>query len=145
MKVILREDVKGIGKQGEIKEVADAMARNLLIPKGQAVVADAAAINNMMQQKKKAEKKKEQKQQKAKDQEQTVKEAELDFTVKLSDKGHLFGSVDAKAVAKELKKKYQVSIPASKITVDHIKSPGKYEARVMVNGKEIPVKVNVHA
>ena len=57
MKVILKEKIKGIGNAGEVKDVSDGYARNFLLPRNLAVVADAAAIKKLAQQQESASKK----------------------------------------------------------------------------------------
>lgn len=132
MKVILKQDVKSLGKAGELVNASDGYARNFLIPKGLAIEADAKAMNEF-KNKEKAEKFHKAEELKAA---QAVKERLEGKTVKLTAKaganGKLFGSVTSKDVAERIKAEYNEDIDKRKIAMQDIKSFGTFEAEVKI-------------
>lgn len=132
MKVILKQDVKNLGKKGELVNTSDGYARNYLFPRGLAVEANAAAMNdfNNKESAKKFHK------------EEEIKAAKADAaklegkTVKLSAKaganGKLFGSVTAKDISAEIKNSLGIDVDKRKISVDDIKQFGTFEAEIKV-------------
>ena len=127
MKVLLKADVKGQGKKGEVKDVSDGYARNFLIPKGLAVLADAKTLNEV-KNKQDAEKSR-----LAGEKENARKLAERlsGVTLKLAatagQDGKLYGSITAANIAEELKSKESIDIDKRKIVLeDNIKSFGTY-------------------
>ena len=115
MKIILIEDVKNVGKKGELKEVADGYARNFLIRNRLAVEATAHSKAILEQQK----------QDKIDQEVEDIKKAEvlkeklttitLVFPVKTGEGGKVFGSISSKQIAEELVKKHQITIDKRKI------------------------------
>jgi len=93
MRVILLQDIKGIGKKGEMKNVSDGHAKNLLIPKGLAKVATAAATNELQKQQSLKEKRQKELEQAAKELALTLTATPLAFTTKVGAHGEVFGSV----------------------------------------------------
>jgi len=115
MKIILLEDVKNVGKKGNILEVADGYARNFLIRNKLAVEATTQSKAILEQQK----------QQKIDQEKEDVKNAEalkvklseltLIFPVKTGENGKVFGSVSSKQIGEELLKKHKITIDKRKI------------------------------
>ena len=115
MKIILIEDVKNVGKKGELKEVADGYARNFLIRNRLAVEATTHSKAILEQQK----------QDKIDQEIEDIKKAEvlkeklttitLVFPVKTGEGGKVFGSISSKQIAEELVKKHQITIDKRKI------------------------------
>ena len=143
MKVILKQDIKGVGKKDEIINAADGYARNFLFPKGLAVPADNSNMN-VLKLKQKAEAN-----QKAKDLENSKKLAEelkdktLEISVKAGNNGKLFGGVTSKEISEELKKQLNVDIDKKKIQTDVIKQEGIYKVNLkLLEG--VVATVNVH-
>lgn len=132
MKVILKADVKSLGKKGDLVNTSDGYARNFLFPKGLAVEANAQAMNEF-NNKEKAKKYHKQEEIKAAN---VVKDKLDGKTFKLKAKaganGKLFGSVTAKDVAEEIKKQLGEDIDKRKITMEDIKSFGTVTAEVKV-------------
>lgn len=132
MKVILKEDVKSLGKKGDLVNTSDGYARNFLFPKGLAIEANASAMNefNNKEQAKKFHKAEELKAA------EEVK-AQLDGkTVALKAKagtaGKLFGSVTSKDVAAKIKADFNIDIDKRKITMNDIKAFGTVKAEVKI-------------
>jgi large subunit ribosomal protein L9 len=132
MKVILKADVKSLGKKGDLVNTSDGYARNFLFPKGLAVEANAQAMNEF-NNKEKAKKFHKQEEIKAAN---LVKEKLDGKTFKLTAKaganGKLFGSVTAKDVANEIKNQIGEDIDKRKITMDDVKAFGTVTAEVKV-------------
>lgn len=132
MKVILKADVKSLGKKGELVNASDGYARNFLFPKGLAVEANAKEMNEFNN---KESAKKFHKQEEIKAAE-VVKDRLDGKTFKLTAKaganGKLFGSVTAKDVAEIINKELGEDIDKRKITMQDIKSFGTVEAEVKV-------------
>ena len=143
MKVILKQDIKNVGKKNEIINAADGYARNFLFPKGLAVPADNSNMNELkLKQKAEAN-------QKAKDLENSKKLAEelkdktLEISVKAGNNGKLFGGVTSKEISEELKKQLNVDIDKKKIQTDVIKQEGIYKVNLkLLEG--VVATVNVH-
>ena len=149
MKVILTQDVKGHGKKGEMVNASDGYARNYLLPKGLAIVADKSAVNEMESQKSAAAYHKEQEKKAAMELADKLKEAVVTFTAKAGENGKLFGSITAKDVAEQLKMQCHLVVDKKKIQLpDGIKTLGTTKVNVKVYPEisaEITVKVNAQA
>lgn len=117
MKVIFLEDVKGKGKKGEVKNVADGYAQNYLIKNGLAKEATNSSVSALQGQKK-AEDKKAQEQLDEANKLKAFLEAEETVIIvkaKSGEDGRLFGSVTSKQVADQLNKQYKVKLDKRKI------------------------------
>lgn len=130
MKVILKADVKGQGKKGQLVNVSDGYARNFLLPRGLAVEADAQAMNDLKNKEDArlhhlAVEKKEAEEAAAKLSGKTVK-----ILARAGQGGRLFGSVTTKEVAEELAKQFDVKIDKRKISMPDAKAFGSYEAEL---------------
>ena len=115
MKIILLNDVKNVGKKGEVKEVADGYARNFLIKNKLAVPAteqSQAILESQIQQKADAEAKAIEDAKALKTQ---LANITLTFTLKTGDKGKTFGSVSSKQIAEELLKQHKITLDKRKI------------------------------
>lgn len=142
MKVILKQDVKGQGKKGQLVQVSDGYARNFLLPRGLAVEAGPQAMNEL--------KSKEEAQQyhlKAEKEEalaiaQKLSGKTVKITARAGQNGKLFGSVTTKEVAEALKKQFDVVIDKRKIVMSDVKAFGSYEAEVKLN-QGVTAKITV--
>ena len=125
MKVILKQDVKSIGKKDEIHEVSDGYARNFLFPRGLAAVADADAVNTART---KSEAKAHH------EAEAKAAAEELAAKIKGGASGKLHGKVTAKEVAEQLYKLTGTEIDKKKIEMPaSIKEFGSYDAKVRLH------------
>ena len=131
MKVILKADVKGNGKKGELINVSDGYARNFLFPKGLAVEANAQAMNEYNNAA--ASKAHHEKMQKeaAEDSKKKLDAASVTIKAKAGAGGRLFGSVTSKEIAAEVKNTLKLDIDKKKIVLDSdIKAFGTYTVPV---------------
>ena len=130
MKVILKADVKGLGKKGQLVNASDGYARNFLFPKNLAVEANAQAMSEL-KNKENAEKFRI-----ATETAEAQKNAgringkTLKLTAKAGQNGKLFGSVTSKEVSEKLKAEFDITVDKRKITMEDIKAFGTYEAEV---------------
>lgn len=134
MKVILTQDVKGSGKKGDLVNVADGYAKNFLLKKGMAVIADANAVN-MKNTKDAAERHHAAvEMQKAQEMAKELSGKTVKLTAKAGSNGRLFGSITAKEVAEALTKEYGVSIDKRKLSLESdIKAFGSYTCEVKLH------------
>ena len=130
MKVILMQDVKSLGKKGEMVSVADGYARNFLFPRGLASEANAQAMTELKNREAAAEHKVKVDTQAAKDAAELLNGKTVRVSAKAGQNGKLFGSVTAKEVAEAVKKQYGVDADKRKIAMDDIKAYGTYEAEI---------------
>ena len=131
MKVILLQDVKGTGKKGDVKEVADGYARNFLIKKGVAVEANSKNMNELQGQKSSAQHKIDLEIENAKNIQQTIDGKKVTIKAKAGKNGKLFGSVTAGHIADAIEQQFGVKIEKKKISLKlEIKAFGSYEADI---------------
>lgn len=144
MKVILKADVKGQGKKGDLINASDGYAKNFLLPKGLAVVADKTAINELEGKKSAAAYHKNQEEMKAKELADKLEGQKVTFKSKSGENGKLFGSITAQDVANEIKMQLHLEVDKKKVQIDSIKTLGTTEAVVKVYpGISAKVKVEV--
>lgn len=145
MKVIFLQDVKGSGKKGEIKNVADGYARNMLLPKGYAVEATAANMNKLEGAQASAQHKIDVDIQAAKEAAEKIKGKKVNIAAKAGSNGKLFGSVTAANVADSLAEQLGVKVDKKKIALNSdIKNFGSYTATVkLYNGIAETIDVEV--
>lgn len=132
MKVILKQDVKSLGKKGDLVNASDGYARNFLFPKGLAIEANASAMNefNNKESAKKFHKAEEIKAAQALADKLEGKTFAL--KAKAGANGKLFGSVTSKDVAAKIKQDLNVDIDKRKIVMEDMKAFGTVQAEVKV-------------
>ena len=130
MKVILTQDVKSLGKKGDLVNVADGYARNFLFPRSLASEANAQSMTEMKNREAAKAHKIAVDTQNAKDAAVVLEGKTVRVSAKAGQNGKLFGSVTAKEVAEQLKKQFGVETDKRKIAMDDIKSFGTYEAEI---------------
>lgn len=145
MKVVLNKDIKGIGKKLQIVEVSEGYARNYLLPKKLAMVADNKSINEAKTKNQAACFKKETEINEAKLLKEKLEKGYIKFKHKIGNNGKLFGSVTEKDIAEEITKVYNIKIDKKKITLKSpIKELGSYTANVkLYEAVTAQVKISV--
>ncbi len=93
MRVILKRDIKGVGREGDIKDVKDGYARNFLLPQGAAVVADTGAVKNWERHREQREERERTLRADAEATAARLRELRLEIGVRAGEKDRLFGSV----------------------------------------------------
>lgn len=130
MKVILKADVRGKGKKGQMIEVAEGYARNFLLPKGLAVLATADAMNTMRLQEKAKAKADAEAKAAATEIAEKLKGLQVKVPSKGGEGGKLFGAVTGREIAAALKEQHGVDIDSKKLVLDEpIKSFGSYQVK----------------
>ncbi|MDZ5710613.1 50S ribosomal protein L9 [Jeotgalibacillus haloalkalitolerans] len=144
MKVIFLQDVKGKGKKGEVKNVADGYAHNYLLKNNLAAEANAGNVSQLNAQKKKKEQEAQQVLEEAKQLKAKMEELTVELTAKSGEDGRLFGSVTSKQIAEELKKTHGIKVDKRKIELsDAIRSLGYTNVPVKIHN-EVTATVKVH-
>lgn len=115
MKVILKADIKGVGKKDEVINAADGYARNFLIPKNLAVPADTGNMANLKAKQDSNAFRKEQERQEAIKTADKLSKIKLQIKVKAGENGKIFGGVSSKEIAIELEKQHQIKVDKKKI------------------------------
>ncbi|MFJ5771941.1 50S ribosomal protein L9 [Psychrobacillus sp. NPDC093180] len=118
MKVVFLKDVKGKGKKGEIKNVADGYAHNFLLKNKLAVEANTAAISALEGQKKKSEKEAAEELAEAKKLKEVLEQLTVELKAKSGSDGRLFGSVTTKQIAAQLEKSHDIKLDKRKMELD---------------------------
>ena len=143
MKVILKADVRGKGKKGQMIEVAEGYARNFLLPKGLAVLATADAMNTMRLQEKAKAKADAEAKAAATEIAEKLKGLQVKVASKGGEGGKLFGAVTGREIAAALKEQHGLEIDSKKLVLDEpIKSFGSYQVKAKL-GIEISGTVYV--
>jgi large subunit ribosomal protein L9 len=144
MKVILKRDVKGLGREGDLKDVKDGYARNHLLPTGAAVLADKGALANWERHREQRDERDRSVREEAEATAEKLRELRLEIPVKAGERGRLFGAVTSHQIAD--------AIHRSGIDLDrhalHLREPikalGEYKIDVRVmSGVEAVVAVAV--
>lgn len=136
MKIILLEDVKSLGKKGEIVDVSDGYARNYVLPKKLGVEANSKNRNDLKLQKANADKVAKEQLEAAKELAGLLETKEVTVKMKSGEGGRAFGSVSSKEIAQEAKKQCGLELDKKKIQLpEPIKALGVYEVGVKLHPK----------
>ena len=134
MKVILLEDVKSLGKKGEIVNVNDGYARNFILPKKYGVEANNKNLNELKLQKKKEEKIAQENLEAAKQLAASIEAGKVQLPIKVGEGGRTFGSVSSKEIAAAVKDQMGLDIDKKKIQLkETIKTLGIHVVPVKIH------------
>lgn len=134
MKVILKQDIKGVGKKDQVINAADGYARNFLFPKNLAVPADTGNMNNLKAKNESVEYRKGEDLKEAKKIAEKMKKITVKIEVKAGENGRLFGAVTAKEIAEALKKDYGIEVDKKKVLLqESIKVAGATKVDIKLN------------
>ncbi len=147
MIVILNRDIKGTGKAGDVVNVSDGYARNMLLPRGYATEATEGNIRNLEKQKAIAAEKKAEEKAAAQQTAEKLSKLTVEIKTKAGEGGRIFGSITSKDIAEALKKQHNITVDKKKIQLDStIKQTGELTVDIKlyteVSGK---LKVNIIA
>ncbi len=147
MKVILKQDIKGVGKKDQIINAADGYARNFLFPKGLAVPADTGNMNSLKAKNDANQARKERDLKEAKVLAEELKTKMITISVKAGSNGKLFGGVTSKEISEALKSQLKVDVDKKKVLLsDVIKQEGTFTVDLKLQeGVIAKIKVNVKA
>ena len=134
MKVILKQDLKGTGKKGEMINVSDGYARNYLLPRGLAIEANAQAMGELKAKQAAAEHKAAVEKQAAQELCDQLKGKTVKIGAKAGQGGKLFGSVTAKEISEAIAQQYGAQVDKRKIVLDaDIKAFGNYTVQIKLH------------
>ena len=143
MRIILKQDIRGKGKKGQMIEAAEGYARNYLIPRGLAVEATADAVNTMNLQAKAKAKADAEAKAEALAIAEKLKSCQVKIAAKGGEGGKLFGAITGKEIAAALAEQFSLTIDGKKLVLEQpIKSFGSYEVKAKL-GYEVSGTVYV--
>lgn len=145
MKIVLLEDVKSLGKKGDIVEASEGYARNFILPKKLGVEATKSNLNTLKLQKANEEKVVLEKLEAAKELAKKIEESEITLSIKAGKDGRTYGSVSTKEIYEALLKQRQLEVDKKKIVVgESIKTFGTHNVSVKLHPKvQANLKVKV--
>ena len=144
MEIILLQDVKSLGKKGDIIKANDGYARNYILPKKLGIEATPKNLNELKLQKQNADKVAAQQLADAKAFAEEMAEKEITVTLKAGEGGRTFGSISSKEIAEEAKKQLDYSIDKKKIQLkEAIKSFGYHEVPIKLH-PQVTATLKVH-
>lgn len=136
MEVILLEDVKSLGKKGEVVKISEGYARNFIIKKNLGVEANAKNMNELKLQKKHQEKLAQEKWDAARAFAEELKDKSITVAIKTGSGGRSFGSVSTKELAAAAKEQLGFELDKKKMVLDvPIKSPGTFKLQIKLHPK----------
>ena len=143
MKVILLQDVKALGKKGEVVDVNDGYARNFILPKKLGVEANGKNLNDLKLQKNNEAKVAQEHLDAAKKLAEELKAGKVVLTMKVGEGGRTFGSVSSKEIAEAVKEQMHLDIDKKKIQLkEQIKTLGTHIVSVKLH-PEVTAELNV--
>ena len=145
MEIILLQDVKALGKKGELVKVSDGYARNFILPKKLGLEATKQNLYDLNMQKAAEEKRLKELLEEAKNFGKKLEELTIKLSIKAGEGGKTFGSVSTKEIVEAAKKQYNLDIDKKKLQLaDPIKNAGSYTVPVKLHPQvtaELKVKV----
>ena len=143
MKIVLIEDVKSLGRKGEVVEVSEGYARNFLIPKKKGVEANAQNLNTLKLQKANAQKIAQNQLDLAKETARKIEGGKIEIMIKGGRDGKTYGSVTTKEISQAIKDQFKVDIDKKKIVLaEPIKTFGSHEVTIRLH-KDVNAKFTV--
>ena len=131
MKVILLENIKGVGKKDEVINASDGYARNFLLPKRKAVEANTENMSKLKAKQDSNKYKKDMEKKEAQEIAEKLKNIILKITVKAGENGKIFGGVTSKEISEEIEKQYKIKIDKKKILLQEtIKTLGMFNIEI---------------
>ncbi len=136
MKIILLQDVKALGKKGDLVEVSTGYARNYILPKKLGVEATGKNINDLKLQKAHKDKMAAEQLEAARELKEELEKKELALSIKVGDNGKAFGAISSKELAQAVKDQFGLTVDKKKIAIDEpIKTLGSHEVKVKLHPK----------
>lgn len=130
MKVVLMQDIKDLGKKGELVNVADGYGKNYLIPRKLAVIADNAAMSELKNRESAKQHHIAMEKKKATEDAAVLEGKTIKISANAGQNGKLFGSVTSKEIAEKIQQLFSVEVDKKKVTVEDIRSYGQYTCTV---------------
>ena len=130
MRVVLKQEVRGLGRPGDVKEVADGYAQNFLLPKGLAIEASAGELKRVAQERASQQAKQDRAHEDAETLAKRLNAVTLVFKLKAGEQGKTFGSVTTKEIADALKREHRISIDPRKVQAEPLRALGVHRVEV---------------
>lgn len=145
MKVILKQDIKGVGKKDQVINASDGYARNFLFPKNMAVEANAENMSKLKAKQDSNAFKKSQEKDEAKKIAEKISKTTLKIPVKAGENGKIFGGVSSKEISELLDKNYSIKVDKKKIELkETIKTLGSRKVNIkLYEGVNASLKIDV--
>ena len=136
MKLILKEDVKSLGKKGEIVNVSDGYARNFILKTGKGIEANTKNLNDLKLKKANDDKVAQEHYEAAVELGKKIEAGKIEVSIKTGEGGKAFGSVSSKEIATEVKAQMELEVDKKKVQLkDAIKALGTYEVPIKLHPK----------
>ncbi|MEY8483457.1 50S ribosomal protein L9 [Lachnospiraceae bacterium 48-21] len=136
MKVILTEDVKSLGKKGEIVEVSDGYARNFILKKKKGLEANSKNLNDLKLKKANDDKLAQEQYEAAKELGKKIEAGKVEMSIKTGEGGKAFGSIASKEIAAEVKEQMGLDVDKKKIQLkEAIKTLGTHNVPIKLHPK----------
>jgi large subunit ribosomal protein L9 len=132
VRVVLKQEVRGLGRPGDVKEVADGYAQNFLLPKGLAIEASAGELKRVAQERASASASPWARSCFAFALAKKLDAVTLVFKLKAGDQGKTFGSVTTKEIADALKREHRITVDPRKIGTEPLRALGVHKVEVRV-------------
>jgi large subunit ribosomal protein L9 len=146
MKVILRSDLDGLGKRGDIVDVADGHARNFLFPKGYAIVASEGAVEQAGRMRQARDQRDSSARDAATQIASTLVPKVITVTAKAGPEGKLFGSVTAADVVEAVKSQTDIELDRRQLEIELIKTTGQHTVTASLHSDvSFPITIDVVA
>jgi len=140
MRVILLQDIKSLGKRGDVKNVTDGYARNFLLPRNLVKPATPAAEKELESERAKLEKQLQELKTELENIENATAGEPLTFQVRVGEKGEVFGAVGVREIQEKLVEKFpKLQSVDLRVKADHIREVGRREIAVMAGLHALPV------
>jgi large subunit ribosomal protein L9 len=131
VRVILKREIPGLGRPGEVKDVADGYAQNFLLPKGLAIEATASEMKHLARERQTEKLKKDRAHADAEDLARRLASITLVFRLKAGEQGKTFGSVTNKDIAETLKREHRIEVDRTKIQIaDPLRTLGAHSVEI---------------
>ena len=144
MRIILKQNIKGVGKKHEVKNVADGYATNFLFPRGLAEVATDAKIKNAETARLQEERERKIKEDLLAKSLDSLEGKIVEIEGKANDKGHLFAGIHKEELTQQIKEKTGLEIDEEFIELGQpIKEVGEHLVKIKAGKKEVGIKVNM--
>lgn len=134
MRVVLRKEVRGLGRPGDVKDVADGYAQNYLLPRGLAIEATAGELKRVAQERASVQLKRDRAHEDAEALAKRLDAITLVFKLKSGEQGKTFGSVTTKDIADALKREHRIDVDKTKIESEPVRSLGVHKVEIRLLG-----------
>ena len=136
MKVILTEDIKSLGKKGQIVDVSDGYARNFILKKKKGLEANSQNLNDLKLKKANDDKVAQEQYEAAVELGKKIEAGKIQVSIKMGEGGKAFGSVSSKEIAEEVKNQMGLEIDKKKVQLkEAIKTPGTHIVPIRLHTK----------